>query len=223
MDSEQHIIASWKANALNWIKVIEENGIESRRLATNSAIIDAVCKFSPLVVLDIGCGEGWLAKELRERGIAIMGVDVIPELVAKAQQKAVGNFWVASYEDIAAGKIIFPRPADVIVINFALIAKDSTEKLLPSLPQLLAPGGKLVIQTLHPHHRWEINDYITGWKEGSWDGLGDKFTQPYKWYFRTQEDWLELLARTGFGNIKITEVFHPYTVKPLSVIFECGI
>ncbi len=48
----------------NWINIIDNNGIESRRLVTNKAIIDAVCKYNPFSVLDIGCGEGWLAKRI---------------------------------------------------------------------------------------------------------------------------------------------------------------
>ncbi len=221
MDKEQKIIESWKANAGNWIAIIDDNGIESRKLATNNAIVDAVCESKAVTVLDIGCGEGWLSKELQEKGMEIMGVDIIPELINKAKQKVKGDFWVASYEDIADGKIEFSKPADAIVINFALIAKESTEKLLAALPRFLAPGGKLFIQTLHPNSRKEINDYISGWKDGSWDGLGKQFTQPYSWYFRTMKDWLELLGQSGFSKIKVTEVTHPHSAKPLSVIFQC--
>lgn len=223
MKKEQKIIDSWKANAGNWIDIIERDGIESRKLATNKAILEAIEKINPDTVLDIGCGEGWLSKRLFDQGKKIMGVDVIPELIDKAKQKVTGDFWVASYEDLANGKIRFPLLADAIVINFALLGKESTENLLAVLPGMLAPGGKLFIQTVHPHYRKEINDYFTGWKEGSWDGLGEKFTQPYQWYFRTMEDWLDLLDRSGFGITEVTEVLHPQTAQPLSVIFMCGV
>jgi 2-polyprenyl-3-methyl-5-hydroxy-6-metoxy-1,4-benzoquinol methylase len=223
MDNEKKIIDSWAANAANWIDIIDNNAIESRRLATNKAIVDAVCNSQPASVFDIGCGEGWLSLELYNRGIEVTGADVIPELIEKAKQKVKGNFFVASYEDIAAGKIAFSKLFDAIAINFALIAKESTENLLAALPRYLNSGGKLFIQTLHPDSRKSMNDYTTGWKEGSWDGLGDQFTLPYQWYFRTLEDWLELLGQSGFSKIKITEVIHPHSEKPLSVIFECGV
>jgi len=221
MDNEKKIIESWTANAANWIEIIDNNGIESRRLITNKAIVDAVSNYKPLSALDVGCGEGWLAKELYDKGIEMTGVDVIPELIERAKEKVSGNFLVASYEDIAAGKIVFEKLFDAIVINFALIAKESTENLLAALPRYLAPGGKLFIQTLHPFSRKAIDDYVSGWKEGSWDGLGDQFTLPYQWYFRTLEDWLLLLDKSGFHNIKVTEVLHPQSDKPLSVIFMC--
>ena len=225
MNNEQKIIESWQANAVNWIDIIDNNSIESRQLATNKAIVDAVSKSNPAAVLDVGCGEGWLAKELYDKagqGIAITGADVIPELIEKAKEKVAGNFIVASYEDIYSNKISFPKPFDAIVINFALIGKESTENLLAALPQYLSASGKLYIQTLHPDNRKSINDYKSGWKEGSWDGLSEKFTKPYQWYFRTLEDWLLLLGQSGFKKINVTETVHPHSAKPLSVIFECS-
>jgi 2-polyprenyl-3-methyl-5-hydroxy-6-metoxy-1,4-benzoquinol methylase len=223
MNNEQKIIDSWHVNAGNWIDIIDNNGIESRSLVTNKAIIDAVCKSKPSSVLDVGCGEGWLVRELCEKGIAVTGVDVIPELIEKAKEKVPGNFFVASYENIYSGKITFPKLVDAIVINFALIGKDSTENLLTYLPKLLTPIGKLFIQTLHPDSRKSINDYESGWKEGSWDGLGEQFSMPYQWYFRTMEDWLLLLSQSGFPQIKTTEVTHLLSGKPLSIIFECSV
>ena len=183
MNKEKLIIESWHVNAANWINLIDTNGIESRRLVTNKAIIEAVCNNKPASVLDVGCGEGWLAKELYEKGIAVTGVDVIPALIEKAKQKVPGNFLVASYEDIYLRKISFPKLFYAIVINFALIGKESTENLLSVLPKYLTGTGKLFIQTLHPRSREAINDYQSGWKEGSWEGLGDQFSLPYQWYF----------------------------------------
>jgi 2-polyprenyl-3-methyl-5-hydroxy-6-metoxy-1,4-benzoquinol methylase len=221
MDKEQNIILSWQVNANNWIAVVEANGIESRSLATNEAIINAVCAADPVSILDIGCGEGWLAKELFDKGFEVTGIDIVPELIEKAKQKTPGHFFVASYGDLYNHKIEFLKSFDAVVINFALIGKESTENLLGSLPGYLTPKGKLFIQTLHPHNRKQINDYVTGWKQGSWDGLGDQFTMPYEWYFRTMEDWIELLDRSGYTDIKISEVLHPHTFAPLSVLFTC--
>jgi 2-polyprenyl-3-methyl-5-hydroxy-6-metoxy-1,4-benzoquinol methylase len=223
MNNEQKIINSWQANAANWIDIIDNNGIESRRLITNNAIVNAVCNDKPASVLDIGCGEGWLSKELHDKGIEITGVDVIPELIEKAKQKASGNFFVASYEDIYLNKISFSKSFDAIVVNFALIGKQSTENLLSSVPKYLTATGKLFIQTLHPASRKAMNDYESGWKEGSWDGLGDKFSLPYQWYFRTMEDWLLLLKKSGFVKIDTIEIKHPHSGKYLSVIFECSL
>lgn len=221
MDNEKKIIDSWKANAHSWIDILERKGIESRKLATNKAIMDSVLRNHPGNVLDLGCGEGWLAAELAKHGIRVTGVDAIPELIKKAREKVNATFITASYEDIYENRISFPGLFDLIVINFALIGKESTEKLMLALPVLLSKTGKLIIQTLHPYNRKALNDYESGWKEGSWDGLDGKFVLPYKWYFRTLEDWLELLKKAGFRKIIFDEISHPSTHAALSVIFEC--
>ncbi len=223
MDKEQHIIQSWQENAGNWIGLIESEGIESRKLVTNKAIFHAIAAAKPSSVFDIGCGEGWLAKQLSDLGISVSGVDIVPAFVARAKEKVNGQFFVASYEDIYTYtfKIRLSKLFDVIVINFALIGKESAESLLAALPQYLLPDGKLIIQTLHPHIRKEIDDYVSGWKEGGWSGLGDQFTMPYEWYFRTMEDWHLLFRKCGFEKIRTTDTIHPSSGKLLSAIFEC--
>jgi 2-polyprenyl-3-methyl-5-hydroxy-6-metoxy-1,4-benzoquinol methylase len=220
MDKEKDILRSWEVNAVNWADLIQRNGIESRRVATNKAIIDAVSAHHPNSVLDVGCGEGWLVKELNDRGMTVIGFDAIPELINKARQKSKSEFIVASYEDIYSGKIKFTQQFDAIVANFSLIGKESTENLLHSLRKYLSADGALFIQTLHPFVRKEINDYESGWKEGSWDGF-DQFVLPYQWYFRTLEDWILIIKKAGFKTIDAKEICHPDSLKLLSVIFRC--
>jgi 2-polyprenyl-3-methyl-5-hydroxy-6-metoxy-1,4-benzoquinol methylase len=81
---ELQIIESWHCNAAPWGRAIREASIVSRQLVTNQAIIDAVASVSSSRILDIGCGEGWLARALSVRGMSVMGVDIVPELIAQA-------------------------------------------------------------------------------------------------------------------------------------------
>src|SRR5256885_2172438 len=103
--SDARILESWERNATPWTAAVRENQIESRRLVTNAAIVDAVLSRSPRTVLDLGCGEGWLVRTLSERGIRAIGVDAIPALIDQAARTGGGEFRVASYEDIAAGAL----------------------------------------------------------------------------------------------------------------------
>jgi 2-polyprenyl-3-methyl-5-hydroxy-6-metoxy-1,4-benzoquinol methylase len=223
MDKEEHIILSWQANAASWLDIVQSGGIESRKLVTNQAIVNAVIAVKPASVLDIGCGEGWLAKKLYDQGIRVSGIDIVPGFIEKAKEKVIGEFFVASYEDIASKSVSFSLLFDAIVINFALLGKESTENLLSSLPQYLNGNGKLFIQTLHPYSRKEMGDYTTGWKPGGWEGLPGQFTIPYQWYFRTLGDWTQLLKDSGFYEVHITETKHPVSGKLSSVIFTCSI
>src|SRR5438874_1602582 len=67
--SDAKIIDSWHKNAAPWTAAVRDNQIESRRLVTNQAVVDAIVGRSPRTALDIGCGEGWLVRALAAHGI----------------------------------------------------------------------------------------------------------------------------------------------------------
>lgn len=220
MEKENAIRDSWHTNADAWIRIIDEAGIESRKLVTNAAIVDAVLQHHPKKVLDLGCGEGWLCRKLNEKGIEATGVDFIPALIDRAMEQGNGVYYLASYEELARKEVPIPTDFDLVVINFALIGKESSALALGALPQYLNPLGRLVIQTLHPAHRQSLGDDTTGWKTGSWDGLGSGFVQPYEWYYRTLSDWTQLITLSGFTDVHTTTTIHPKTGAPCSLIIE---
>lgn len=216
-EPEGHILDSWRANATPWTQAIREQQIESRRLVTNQAIIDAVTSRAPRTALDIGCGEGWLARALAERGIATIGVDAIPALIDAARRAGPGDFRVATYDDIARGGLTDVR-VEVAIANFALLGAESVERLVAALPPLLAPGGAFIVQTVHPLVVTGDLPYVDGWREGSWSLAHLDFSDPAPWYFRTVGGWIRLLADAGFRVVHLGEPLHPATSKPASLI-----
>ncbi len=214
---DARILDSWQRNAAPWTEAVRERRIDSRRLVTDQAIIDAVLARRPRSVLDLGCGEGWLARALNEHGIAVTGTDAVLALVEQAREAGGGDFHALSYEDIAAGALALR--VDAAVCNFSLIGGATVERLLREVPRLLLPGGALLVQTLHPRVACGDAPYVDGWREGSWAGFGDAFSDPAPWYFRTLESWAHLLADSGLRLAEQLEPVHPATSKPASVIF----
>lgn len=217
--SEVRILDAWQANAQAWERAVRGGAIESRKLVTDRAIVEAVLSRQPGKVIDLGCGEGWLARTLASAGIDVLGVDVVPSLIEAAQAQGGGAFRVMSYEDVAAGAL--HERADVVVCNFSLLGHASVDGLLAAVPGLLEPGGALLVQTIHP---WSagVEPYRDGWREGSWAGCGDGFGQPAPWYFRTLEGWMASLRQAGLRLMDLKEPLHPHTGKPASVIFVAG-
>ena len=215
--SDENVIEAWKENAGPWTDAVRGRKIESRNLVTDNAVLDAVMSRHPATVLDIGCGEGWLARALADRGVRVTGVDVVPELIEQAQAAGGGDFRTASFEQIAEGGL--GLKADVVVANFSLIGKDAVDGLIHRVPDLLEENGALIIQTLHPVIANEGDPYVDGWREGSWAGCGPTFTKnAAPWYFRTLGTWTRLFRDSGLCLQELREPLHPATGKPASVI-----
>ena len=214
--NDERVTRSWAANASPWTAAVRDRKIESRNLVTDDAIVSAVTKLGPRTILDLGCGEGWLARRLTEGGAKVTGVDVIPELIDSARKSAGGEFVVASYEAIAAGALDIE--VDAIVANFSLIGKEAVEGVIAAIPGMLTEGGHFIVQTLHPHVANGDRPYVDGWREGSWDGFGPEFRDPAPWYFRTLESWLSLLTNSGLEIMEVREPIDPRTHRPASLI-----
>lgn len=215
--SDRKIIDSWHKNARPWIIAVREGHISSRKLVTDRAIVDTVVERCPKNVLDLGCGEGWLARALSARGIEVLGVDVVPELIEQARAAGGGRFEVLSYEAIAAGKL--NQKFDAVVSNFALLGNESVLGLFGKMRSLLNPKGSFIVQTIHPLIDCGEYQYEDGWRSGSWDGFSDDFEDPAPWYFRTLGSWVRLYSEHGFTLDQIREPLHPQTGKPASAIF----
>jgi 2-polyprenyl-3-methyl-5-hydroxy-6-metoxy-1,4-benzoquinol methylase len=216
-DNDRKIIESWFKNAAPWIVAIEEKQIESRNLVTDRSIVDAVVSRGGQTVLDLGCGEGWLTRALVDQGLNVLGTDIIPALIERGKAIGSGQFELASYAEIAAGKLA--RKFDIVVANFSLIGKESVESLFRSMPSLLNDGGAFIVQTLHPMIACGDLPYVDGWRASSWDGFSDEFIDPAPWYFRTLESWVELYTTNGLSIVEIREPIHPQTGEPAAVIF----
>ena len=215
--SDSNIVDAWRKNATPWITAVRERLIESRKLCTDQAIVDAVLSCAPRTVVDLGCGEGWLTHKLSDQGLHVLGIDVVQEFVEEAQQDRTGEFRVLSYEEIVEGKL--DVTVDAIVCNFSLLGKESVEGVIRVASRLLNPRGVLIVQTLHPLNECGDDSYLDGWREGSWAGFGDNFTDPAPWYFRTLESWIRLFLTNGFQLREFREPIHPKSGKPASVIF----
>jgi 2-polyprenyl-3-methyl-5-hydroxy-6-metoxy-1,4-benzoquinol methylase len=222
---EAEIIRSWHTNAKPWSEAIRTRSIVSRRV-TDDAILDAVVTVEPRRVLDLGCGEGWLSRALASRGIAAVGFDAVPELIAEAREQGGAEFHVRDYRDIAQGPQMLSSASlrsafDAIVCNFSLFGDTSTESLLRALPFYLGIPGYLVVQTLHPVTACGGEPYRDGWRAGSWSGFSAAFRDPAPWYFRTLASWFAILRRCGFALLEFREPAAANATAPASVIFIC--
>lgn len=214
------LIRSWTGNAAAWTQAVRNGRIQSRRLATDAAILDALLALRPARVLDVGCGEGWLCRALAAQHIEAVGIDVSAPLVDAARAAGSGRFEVLPYADLA-GAAPHLGAFDALACNFALLEQDIVP-MLRDLRRLLAPGGHLVIQTVHPWTACGDEPYRDAWRLEDFAAFGDQaFPEPMPWYFRTLSTWLADLGTAGFHVDRLREPAHPDTARPLSLLLEC--
>lgn len=109
-------------------------------------------------VLDIGCGQGVLAEQVKRGGAHYTGIDVSPRLLEMAQKhhKADGDrvrFFQADACKLAASKDLKVGEFDAAVFLLSIQDINPLDEALASASWALKPGGRLVILMTHPCFR----------------------------------------------------------------------
>lgn len=214
------IAESWTDNAEAWTQVVRDGLIPSRQAGTDAAIVDACLRLAPGPVLDVGCGEGWLVRELAARGITATGIDVSAALIERAIERGGGDFAVGTYDQLERDATIAAGPWRGIVCNFSLLG-DPVSPLLSALRTRLAPGGTLLVQTVHSWSARGDAPYRSEWRTEAFDAFAVAFPTPMPWYYRTLASWHGEFAAAGLRVTRLDEPLHPSTGAPLSLLFHC--
>ncbi|MCR9122569.1 MAG: methyltransferase domain-containing protein [Phyllobacteriaceae bacterium] len=120
-------------------------------------------------VLDLGCGEAFLGRQLLAAGAAhYLGIDGSPLMVAKARQTLAGTGGIVEQHDLE-------RWCGGLIGRFDMVVSCLTFQYVADLPRLfeiirhhLKPGGVLVFSVEHPvmtssYHALAPADGRSGW------------------------------------------------------------
>lgn len=158
-------------------------------------------------VLDLGCGDAEIGKELLEAGCSFYeGVDGSVNMVGKAQQALTSEssrIHLASMENWD-----FPRESyDLVISRLALHYLEDLQKVVQQIHHSLKPGGHFIFSVQHPILTSSINNPEGEQKRSSW--LVDDYfkigNRTEKWmgkdvikYHRTIEEYFRIINDCGF-------------------------
>lgn len=103
------------------------------------------------LTLDVGCGEGRLARALKELGHPVVGIESSPAL-AWAATKADPSFDVR-----VADAVAIPLPndvADLAIASLSLMNMDDMPRVVSEIARVLRPAGCFCFSVLHPINSW---------------------------------------------------------------------
>lgn len=141
----------WERNAEFWIRIIRERLDPYRTEVTDAAVLRALRAGPGEMILDAGCGEGYLTRRLARRGARGVGVDRSAGLIEAAVSAGGGG--PGSVGFLLGDLRALPLPGrqfDAVLCNHSLNELRSLRPAFSEFARVLKPGGRLVILMLHP-------------------------------------------------------------------------
>jgi SAM-dependent methyltransferase len=135
---------AWDDEAANWIRWARAPGHDSYWRFHGARFLELVPPPGRLT-LDLGSGEGRLARDLRARGHRVLELD--GSLAMVSASTALGG--QALVADVAS----LPIPtgaADLAVAFMSLQDADDMPRAMAEARRVLGPGGRLVLAIVHP-------------------------------------------------------------------------
>jgi len=161
-------------------------------------VADLLGDIRGLRVLDLGCGDGPLTKELENRGADVVGVDASPAMIEKAKELGLN---VAVMD---ARELTFDNEFDAVFSNATLHWVKPPELAVAGVARALKPGGIFVAEMGgHGNVAAIVTALIAATRL---HGLPD-FESP--WYYPTPSEYGQLLIEHGFEIESIALIPRP--------------
>jgi SAM-dependent methyltransferase len=179
-------------------------------------------------VLDLGCGEGYVARLVAQAGArSVFGIDISGEMVARAQQAAASG--APSSMTFRSGNATtfqdFPREQfDRVIAVFmtSYLSRAEMTEVFRTVRSRLAPGGRFIFTVPHPFLPYiprapgkpvyfdsKGRDYFAG-VDASYEGYiwrRDGKAVPVSYLHKTFADYFNALAAAGFQTLpKVIEL-----------------
>jgi len=140
------VAGGWEQEAENWVRWTRTPGHDAYWYYSAS-FFDQIVPAPGRRTLEIGCGEGRVARDLVRRGHTVTGVDASPTLLRYAREAAPGG----RYSEADAAALPFPDGAfDLVVAYNALMDIADMPGAVHEAARVLEPGGRFCLCVTHP-------------------------------------------------------------------------
>ncbi len=178
-------------------------------------------------VLDLGTGEGYVARQLMERGAAsVHGIDVSAEMIARARSQKEGQEQALSYAVGDATCLAEQEDASfdlvMAVFLFNYLDREQTQACMSEVARVLRPGGRFIFAVPHPSLPFVREEqppfYFARGDQGYFSGR-DALFEGRIWrrggegvrvrcVHKTLDDYFQALAGAGFRHMPELRELH---------------
>jgi SAM-dependent methyltransferase len=137
---------AWETEARNWIAWARKPGHDSYWRFHRDVFLAGLPP-PPARVVDLGCGEGRLPRDLGRLGYDVIGIDPSTTLIEAARDADPDG----DYRIAGAGAVPLPdSSADLVTAFMSPQDIDDLDAAMREAFRLLVPGGRLRIAAVHP-------------------------------------------------------------------------
>ncbi len=120
-----------------------------------------------LKILEVGCGEGWLAIKLAQGGATVYGIDISGEVVNSATEGAAKEGWSANttFTKMAVEDLSFDAVQFDLVIGSAILHHTDIKLAMTNIHRVLKQKGRAVfVEPLNENLALKIWRKLTPWR-----------------------------------------------------------
>jgi len=146
----------WEINSMGWLELLDgtkgDAGDINRQFIIDPALWEIIGDIKGLKVLDAGCGNGYLTRELAKKGAKAVGVDFSQTFIdyckKKEENEGLGcEFIQASLVDLSEIK---SKLFDLVVSNIVMVDIPDYEQTFREIGRILKKNGRFVWSNTHP-------------------------------------------------------------------------
>lgn len=200
----------WDDIAATWVEWTSTPGQDPFGDEVNLPSLVGLVPDTAGLVLDVGCGEGRVARLLAARGHTVVGIDGSPNLARQALSRGLGV-------GVADGAALPVRDESVDLVVSCMVLMDVPDLAghVAELSRVLRPGGTLVCAILHPvcvagfptgdeFSTFALGDYLAE-EPMEWTSTRNDRSINYRFWRRPVSTYLTALGSAGLPVVQACE------------------
>ena len=143
---------AWESLAAWYDEKQGDEGDLWHRTLIDPALLRVVGPVAGLRVLDLACGNGYLARRFARMGAGVTGADASASIIERARRREAKVPLGIAYHiaDTARLEMLEDARFDVVVCNMALMDIEDAAGAIGETGRVLRPGGRFVASLSHP-------------------------------------------------------------------------